>query len=62
MPERKGFGHVVLEDVVPGMFGGAATLAFEPEGFTWTLDVALHKVSSAAGRTPVGNVQLPSPA
>jgi two-component sensor histidine kinase len=62
MPERKGFGHVVLEDVVPGMFGGAATLAFEPGGFTWALDVALHKVSSAAGRAPADNVQLPSTA
>jgi two-component sensor histidine kinase len=48
-PNRRGFGHVVLEEIVPGMFGGAATLAFAPEGVAWTLDVALDRVSSPAG-------------
>jgi two-component sensor histidine kinase len=47
-PRRRGFGHVVLEEIVPGMLGGAAKLAFAPEGVTWTLDVALSAVSSAA--------------
>jgi PAS domain S-box-containing protein len=44
LPERMGFGHLVLEDVVPGMLGGTGTLAFEPEGVAWTLDVPLRAV------------------
>jgi PAS domain S-box-containing protein len=47
-PRRRGFGHVVLEEIVPGMLGGAATLAFPPEGVTWTLDVALGRALSPA--------------
>jgi PAS domain S-box-containing protein len=47
-PRRRGFGHVVLEEIVPGMLGGAATLAFAPEGVTWTLDVALGRALSPA--------------
>ncbi len=47
-PSRRGFGHVVLEEIVPGMLGGAATLAFAPEGVAWTLDVALGRVLSSA--------------
>lgn len=43
-PRHKGFGHVVLEDVVPGMLGGTAALAFAPEGINWTLDVPLSGV------------------
>jgi PAS domain S-box-containing protein len=43
-PERRGFGHLVLEDVVPSMLGGTGTLAFAPEGVTWTLDVTLRTI------------------
>lgn len=42
--DRKGFGHVVLEEVVPGMFGGTAAVAFGAEGMTWTLDAPLDKI------------------
>ena len=51
-PGPRGFGHVVLEEIVPGMLGGAATLAFTPEGMTWTLDVALGTISSSATAGP----------
>jgi two-component sensor histidine kinase len=47
-PSRRGFGHAVLEEIVPGMFGGSATLAFAPEGVTWTLDVPFARVSNSA--------------
>ena len=50
-PERRGFGHLVLEDVVPSMLGGTGTLAFAPEGVTWTLDVTLRTILSEARPT-----------
>lgn len=37
-PERRGFGHVVLERGVPQALGGEATLDFAPSGVTWTLE------------------------
>jgi two-component sensor histidine kinase len=52
MTGRKGFGHVVLEEIVPGMFGGTATLALASEGMTWTLDVPLDQIVTAEPRAP----------
>jgi len=46
-PDRMGFGHLVLEDIVPGMLGGSATLAFAPEGILWTLEVAAKTILSS---------------
>ena len=43
-PARKGFGHVVLEEIVPGMLEGTAVVAFDAEGMTWTLDAPLDKI------------------
>jgi PAS domain S-box-containing protein len=40
-PDQKGFGHVVLEEVVPSMFGGTGILAFADGGLTWTLDAPI---------------------
>lgn len=53
-PTRRGFGHTVLEDIVPAMLGGTASLNFAPEGTTWTLDVACRAVLSAM-RHAAGN-------
>jgi hypothetical protein len=36
-----------LEDIVPGMLGGTAALAFADAGMTWTLDVPLDKIVTA---------------
>jgi PAS domain S-box-containing protein len=52
MTGRKGFCHVVLEEIVPGMFGGTATLALASEGMTWTLDVPLDQIVTAEPRAP----------
>jgi len=49
-PTRRGFGHMVLEEVVPGMLGGTASLTFAPEGIAWTLDVACRAVLSQLDR------------
>ena len=38
-PLRKGFGHVVLTRLTPVALDGQATLAFDPEGFSWKLDI-----------------------
>lgn len=45
-PTRKGFGHMVLEEIVPGMFGGAATLTFAGGGLAWSLEAPLEQVVS----------------
>lgn len=36
-PDKKGFGTIVLEKMVPTMLGGRAQLEYNNEGFTWTL-------------------------
>ena len=57
-PGRKGFGHVVLEEIVPGMFGGTGTLVAAADGMTWTLDVPVDKiVTGKAPRIGEPNVQ-----
>jgi len=47
-PVRRGFGHVVLEEIVPGMLGGSAIFEFAPDGVAWILDVSLGKLLGAA--------------
>jgi PAS domain S-box-containing protein len=50
LPDGKGFGHVVLEEIVPGMLSGTATLAFGEQGMSWTLDVPLDKIVTTSPR------------
>ena len=38
-PSRMGFGHSVLDRLTPKALDGQATLVFDPEGFSWNLDV-----------------------
>jgi two-component sensor histidine kinase len=47
-PERRGFGHTVLEKVVPGSLGGSAKLDFTNTGVCWTLDVAIADLVGSA--------------
>ena len=37
MPNRNGFGHVVLTKAIPASLAGRASLEFQPEGAAWTL-------------------------
>jgi PAS domain S-box-containing protein len=37
-PQRKGFGHVVIERIVPGMLKGSGKLIFAPSGVSWTFE------------------------
>ncbi len=36
-PQRKGFGQVVIEQMVAVSVGGSVDMRFEPDGFTWSL-------------------------
>lgn len=36
-PTRKGFGSLLIERVVPGDFGGTATLSYDPSGLHYTM-------------------------
>ena len=51
-PDGKGFGRVVLEEIVPGMLGGTAAVAFAADGMTWTLDVPLDKIAMPGPHRP----------
>jgi PAS domain S-box-containing protein len=37
-PERRGFGHVVIEKIVPRALNGTGTLDFAPAGVSWTFE------------------------
>jgi two-component sensor histidine kinase len=43
---HQGFGQTVLREIVPGMLGGTADLAFAAGGITWTLDAPLDKIET----------------
>lgn len=38
-PSRKGFGHVVIENLAAASLHGTAQLDWRPEGLVWTMDV-----------------------
>ena len=38
-PERKGFGHLVMVDMVERAIHGTVNLRFEPQGVVWSLEV-----------------------
>jgi PAS domain S-box-containing protein len=37
-PQRRGFGHVVIEQIVPRALNGSGTLDFSPAGVNWTFE------------------------
>ena len=46
-PTRKGFGHVVISEIVASSMGGEVTLEYAPEGVRWTLDLPNANVTAA---------------
>lgn len=38
-PTRKGFGHIVVEDMVAQKLDGQVEMAFDPQGLGWTLTI-----------------------
>ena len=51
-PQRKGFGLVILNTVVPAAFGGTAALRTSTEGVSWHLDAPLTAVINSVEETP----------
>ena len=47
-PTRKGFGHVVIENMAAQRVGGTAELVFAPEGLSWTLTIPNTHIVTAA--------------
>jgi hypothetical protein len=45
-PERKGFGRIILESVVPATFVGTAELHTPPTGISWHLDAPMTAIIS----------------
>ena len=43
-PQRKGFGLVILETVVPAAFGGTAVLSTPAKGVSWLLDAPMAMI------------------
>lgn len=37
-PRRRGFGHVIIEQIVPRALNGVGALDFSPEGVSWTFE------------------------
>jgi two-component sensor histidine kinase len=45
-PRHKGFGHAVIERLVPRALNGRAQLSYAPEGFSWTIDIPTSHIRS----------------
>jgi two-component sensor histidine kinase len=43
-PARKGFGHVVISEMVAGSLHGRVTLDYAREGLHWAIDVPKSSV------------------
>jgi hypothetical protein len=43
-PTRKGFGHLVLERLVPEGLGGEAVLSFAQEGVVWSCETPSSRI------------------
>jgi two-component sensor histidine kinase len=50
-PERKGFGHLVITDLVAQALQGTSNLEFRAEGVVWSLDIPATHAPSAATTT-----------
>lgn len=54
VPERKGFGRSVIEELAPNSLSGSAELVFDSEGLRWTLTAPSADVTA---RTPTHGAQ-----
>jgi two-component sensor histidine kinase len=50
-PKAKGFGHLVITELVAQALQGTSNLEFRPQGVHWTLDIPATHALSAATRT-----------
>ncbi len=47
-PERKGFGHAVISQMVASSLRAQVSLDYAPQGVSWTLDAPISSVTQAA--------------
>jgi PAS domain S-box-containing protein len=47
-PQRRGFGHVVIEQIVPRALSGTGALDFAPEGVSWTFEFPIQECESSS--------------
>jgi two-component sensor histidine kinase len=43
-PQRKAFGHLVLERLAPEGLGGSAQVSFAPAGVSWIIDIPASRI------------------
>ncbi len=60
-PTRKGFGHVVIENMVAQRVGGEAKLEFAPEGLSWTLTMPNCHIVADPGTSREGAARASQP-
>lgn len=53
-PTRRGFGSRLIETSLKGQLGGAAHMAFEPEGFSCRLEMSLSETAGRAEEAVAG--------
>lgn len=51
-PRRRGFGHVVIERIVPRALEGSSSLDFLPEGVSWTFEFPARECEIPSNATP----------
>jgi hypothetical protein len=47
-PRRRGFGSIVLEEMICESFGTSPVLDFAPSGLTWSMIIPLHALATHA--------------
>ena len=52
VPDRRGFGHVILTRLAPTEFDGKAELDFSSDGLTWTLEAPMARISAVVAEAP----------
>lgn len=49
-PSRRGFGHVVIDQIVPRALNGIGALEFAPEGLDWTFEFPAQECENVSGQ------------
>jgi hypothetical protein len=44
VPQRRGFGYVVLSEIVPGALGGSVKVEYSGDGMRWELTAPAGRV------------------
>ena len=53
IPDRQGFGHMVITHLVPQVLGGSVTIDYAKDGFRWKLVAPVANVTDSIHREPV---------